>query len=68
VSRAPKPFLHPSKLNGGSFSYALERSGKGKYRIGFGHNFLLLPFALAVATWLAWPIYGAAVNTGKMAP
>jgi len=32
------------------------------------HNFLLLPFALAVATWLAWPIYGAAVNTGKIAP
>ena len=45
-----------------------SKSGKGKYRVGFGHNSLLLPFALAVTTWLAWPIYGAAVGTGKIAP
>lgn len=41
---------------------------RGKYRIDFRHNSLLLPFAFAVATWLAWPIYGAPAGTGRIAP
>lgn len=45
-----------------------SKSAKGKYRIAFGHNSLLLPFALAAATWLAWPLYGSAAGAGKMAP
>ena len=43
-----------------------NKTRKCRFGIGFGDNFLL--FAIAAATWLAWPMYGSAANAGKVAP
>lgn len=45
-----------------------SKPAKRKYRISFGYNSLLLPFALAAATWLIWPLCGWAAGAGRMAP
>jgi hypothetical protein len=47
-----------------------NKARKFKHGIGLGRLSLMLLFAVAAASWLAWPLYGSAAGAGagKIAP
>ena len=45
-----------------------NKAGEFKHGIGLGRLSLMLLFAVAAASGLAWPLYGSAAGAGKIAP